>query len=109
MPDRPRHKRRRRLRGGYPETMFSRYLRSPYDPDNSRNMWGYIVGRTLANPPRRGAGRWFAWIQALVLCASGIAGITFGLDGDLLPLAFGILFGIAGIVVLSRLIGSRRH
>jgi hypothetical protein len=89
--------------------MINRYLRSPYDPDNSRNMWGYVVARNLANPPRSGAGRLFAWLQALILCGIGVAGVSAGLVGNWLWLVFGIVFGGAGVVVLSRLVGSRRR
>lgn len=103
MPNRPRRKLRRRSRDSYPGSMISRYMRSPYDPDNSRNFWGYIVSRTIASPPRSGAGRWLAWLLALTFVSIAVFGIVFG-DG--VTVVVGIVFGIAGVVVLLRRIGG---
>jgi hypothetical protein len=107
VPRRRKRKPRRRSRDTYVETITNRYLRSPYDPDNTRNFWGYSVSKTIGSPPRSGPGRWFAWL----ICASFLimagAMIAFGGLRDGLALAMVIVSGIIGVVLLLRLLGSR--
>ena len=86
--------------------MISRYTSSPFDPDNSRNFWGYVVSRTFANPPSSGAGRWFAWIMALSMIAVAVVPLAIGAPGDAISWLITIIFGIAGVVLILRLLGG---
>ena len=62
--------------------------------------------RTIATPPRSGAGRWFAWLMAVSFIGVAAFMLALGSAGDGVTLLWVIVFGVVGVVLLLRLVSN---
>jgi hypothetical protein len=95
-------------------------MRAPYDPESSANMAGRATGAVVHRPPTRGWTRYLAFLLALALLSLPVLGLAtmFGPDSPLYtdgPVVEGVRmlllsgpFGLAGLLLLWRLIAPRR-
>src|SRR4051794_30887144 len=104
VPNRPR----RRLRGARRDPdadIFERFQRSPLDPWNSRLFSAAIYRRIVANPPRSGSGRIFAYLLVLQFLLIGVFVVLS--SASFVTLGLVALMVLVGVVLLARLRRSR--
>ena len=85
------------------------YLRSPYDPINAARMEGRLLGEVIRRPPRPRWMRAVAALLGLALVAAGALGIGAALGGgpfDPAGLVMAVVFTVAGLGILWRLLGQ---
>lgn len=100
--------------------LLTRYHRAPYDPYHSAQMAGRTTGIVVRRPPLHGWPRSVAFVLALALLSLPALGLATMLgpdsplytDGPVVEGARMLLlsapFGLAGLLLLRRLIASRR-
>src|SRR5690606_11375360 len=85
------------------------YLRSPYDPINAARMEGRLLGEVIRRPPRSRWMRAIAVLLGVALVAAGTLGIGVVLGGgpfDPTGLVMAIVFAVAGLGILWRVLGQ---
>lgn len=99
------------------DPMLEEYMRAPFDPLYAARVGGRLTGEVIGHPPKSGWLRLGAFVLALTFLVGSCGGVTQALGVSIagyqlaLPAGLGmaVVFALAGVLLLWRLLSSDRH